>query len=60
MTIKNSAHSTWTGDIKSGNGGINTKSGALDNQPFGFKTAWFGAGVKSVEYDGIVFERVKP
>jgi osmotically inducible protein OsmC len=38
MTIKKSARSTWSGDIKSGKGTISTQSGALDNQPYGFNT----------------------
>lgn len=42
MTIKNSAHSTWAGDIKTGKGAISTKSGALEEQPFGFNTRFEG------------------
>ncbi|KAF7766994.1 osmotically inducible protein OsmC [Pseudoalteromonas undina] len=38
MTIKKSARSTWSGDIKKGKGYISTQSGALDNQPYGFNT----------------------
>lgn len=38
MTIKKSARSTWSGDIKKGKGTISTQSGALDNQPYGFNT----------------------
>ena len=38
MTIKKSAQSHWSGDIKSGKGQISTESGALDNQPYGFNT----------------------
>lgn len=38
MTIKKTAHTSWSGDIKSGKGKISTQSGALDNQPFGFNT----------------------
>ena len=38
MTIKKTAHTRWSGDIKSGKGKISTQSGALDNQPFGFNT----------------------
>ena len=38
MTIKKSALSHWSGDIKSGKGHINTESGALKNQPYGFNT----------------------
>ncbi|TMO21703.1 OsmC family protein [Pseudoalteromonas sp. S4741] len=38
MTIKKSASSTWSGDIKKGKGYISTQSGALDNQPYGFNT----------------------
>ena len=38
MTIKKTASSNWSGDIKSGKGTISTQSGALDNQPYGFNT----------------------
>ena len=38
MTIKKSANSKWSGDIKTGKGSISTQSGALDNQPYGFNT----------------------
>ena len=38
MTIKKSAHTSWSGDIKKGKGYISTQSGALDNQPYGFNT----------------------
>ena len=30
MTIKKNAHSSWSGNIKSGKGSISTQSGALD------------------------------
>ncbi|WP_283710274.1 OsmC family protein [Pseudoalteromonas prydzensis] len=42
MTIKKSALSHWSGNIKSGKGHINTESGALTNQPFGFNTRFDG------------------
>ncbi|MBE0376101.1 hypothetical protein PPRY_a3725 [Pseudoalteromonas prydzensis ACAM 620] len=42
MTIKKSALSHWSGNIKSGKGHINTESGALTNQPFGFNTRFEG------------------
>ncbi len=42
MTIKKSAYSTWSGDIKSGKGEISTESGALNKQPFGFNTRFEG------------------
>lgn len=42
MTIKKSALSHWSGDIKSGKGQINTESGALTNQPYGFNTRFEG------------------
>lgn len=38
MTIKKSARSTWSGDIKQGKGSISTQSGALNEQPYGFNT----------------------
>jgi osmotically inducible protein OsmC len=38
MTIKKTANSTWSGDIKTGKGSISTQSGALDKQPYGFNT----------------------
>mgnify|MGYP003365903071 FL=1 len=38
MTIKKSANSKWSGDIKTGKGSISTQSGALNNQPYGFNT----------------------
>jgi osmotically inducible protein OsmC len=38
MTIKKSAHTSWSGDIKSGKGYISSQSGALEKQPFGFNT----------------------
>lgn len=38
MTIKKSAQTTWSGDIKSGKGYISTQSDALKDQPFGFNT----------------------
>ena len=31
----------------------------MEGEEILFKMAWFGAGVKSIEYDGVVFERVK-
>ncbi|WP_421418607.1 OsmC family protein [Pseudoalteromonas lipolytica] len=42
MTIKKTAHSSWSGDIKSGKGSISTQSGALDKQPYGFNTRFEG------------------
>jgi lipoyl-dependent peroxiredoxin len=42
MTIKKTANSTWSGDIKTGKGNISTQSGALDKQPFGFNTRFEG------------------
>lgn len=38
MTIKKTASSTWSGDIKTGKGSISTQSGALNKQPYGFNT----------------------
>lgn len=38
MTVKKSANSKWSGDIKTGKGSISTQSGALNNQPYGFNT----------------------
>jgi osmotically inducible protein OsmC len=42
MTIKKSASSKWSGDIKTGKGSISTQSSALNNQPYGFNTRFEG------------------
>ncbi|OZI70742.1 OsmC family protein [Bordetella genomosp. 12] len=36
--MKKTASAVWQGDLKNGKGSISTQSGALKNQPYGFKT----------------------
>lgn len=38
MSIKRHASANWSGDLKEGTGKISSDSGALSDQPFGFKT----------------------
>ncbi|AKQ55211.1 OsmC family protein [Bordetella hinzii] len=40
--MKKTASAVWQGDLKNGKGSISTQSGALKNQPYGFKTRFEG------------------
>lgn len=40
--MKKTASAVWQGDLKNGKGTISTQSGALKNQPYGFKTRFEG------------------
>lgn len=40
--MKKTASAAWQGDLKNGKGSISTQSGALKNQPYGFKTRFEG------------------
>ena len=41
--MKKTASAVWQGDLKSGKGTINTESGALKDNPYGFNTRFEGA-----------------
>ena len=38
MTIKRKGSAVWQGGLKDGRGQVSTQSGALDGQPYGFRT----------------------
>ncbi|MGX1308949.1 osmotically inducible protein OsmC [Amorphus suaedae] len=42
MTINRTASAKWSGGLKDGRGSISTQSGALKDQPYGFKTRFEG------------------
>lgn len=42
MTINRTASAKWSGGLKDGRGSISTQSGALKDQPYGFKARFEG------------------